>query len=595
MMSDITGKMKKVEPETPSVVSAHSGLLKTTLETVNSATSAPDSAIRELQIKSNQLYRAANELQRSNRFKSMILDSINQGIIVIDEFSELVAWNDEFLKLYDLGKTTLHKGMCIQDFSELFGPNVNCGSSQAPLSYNNRLGSLGAGEYLDLLADGTAIEINVDTRGCGGLIVTYTDVTSHFAIEARLREQQKQLRQQVTQLQSLGQSLEEARNQAVKSDQQKSRFLAMISHDIRTPMSAIISSLELLSADEIQPGQESLLQVALASGRQMLFLLSDIIEVSRSDGWNFTIEKEDVVIGDLLLSIVAAWQPFATRKSVKLDLEISQTIPYSIETDPKRLRQVVDNLLSNAIKFTEAGTVMVFADLVEDSTGDVLRIRVKDTGRGVRDDVKHKLFTEFGRVENAHEPHVEGTGLGLSICKRIVESMSGSIGAESTVGTGSVFWIKFPFVQGALAIEPAEPSPQEKQTIVDERRSLRFLVADDNEFNRIIISELLDRLGCSSKLAVDGQEAFDFFQAEDFDAILIDNYMPVANGAEVTRWIRALKSDKKSIPIFGITASELKGEHAALLDAGMTEVYTKPLNKANLSLILQTCRRSGSN
>lgn len=586
-MPKMEDKKAKLKTGAESATRTEPNIRSKAFEDDSSASIASNPALRDLQIQSNQLYRAANELQRTNRFQSMILDSINQGIVVVDEYAQLVAWNDEFLRLYGLSKTSLHKGMGLQDFSELFAPSQTSAQPSQSLSFNARLGSLKSGEYLDVLTDGTAIEIKVGLRDSGGLIATYTDVTSHFATEARLREQQKQLAQQVTQLQTLGHSLEEARNQAVKSDQQKSRFLAMISHDIRTPMSAIISSLELLSADESQADQERLRQVALASGRQMLFLLSDIIEVSRSDGWNFTIENEDVAISELLVSIVAAWKPFAARKSVKLNLAIAQTIPYSVQTDPKRLRQVLDNLLSNAIKFTDSGTVTVHVDLIGAPASEVIRIRVQDSGRGISRDMQHKLFQEFGRVENAHEPQVEGTGLGLSICKRIVESMSGTIGAESAAGSGSVFWIELPFVKGTLAVEAAKTAPPAASALAHESRSLRFLIADDNEVNRIILSTSLERLGCSCKFAVDGQQAFELFQAEDFDVVLMDNYMPIENGADVTRRIRALTTPKKSIPIIGITASEAQDEHAALLQAGMTAIYTKPLSKADLMSILQ--------
>ncbi|WP_435257640.1 ATP-binding protein [Thioclava sp. FR2] len=515
------------------------------------------------------------------------MDSINQGVVVVDEFDQLVAWNDEFLRLYKLGKTALYKGMGIRDFSDLFLPSDNDGQQAKPLSVNGRLGGLKSGEYFDVLADGTAIEIKVSTRDSGGLIATYTDVTSHISTEARLRRQRKLLEEQVTQLQTLGRSLEEARSHAVNSDQQKSRFLAMISHDIRTPMSAIISSLELLSSDQTGGDRERLLQVALASGRQMLFLLSDIIEVSRSDGWNFTVEVDDVRIGDLLASIVEAWQPYAARKPVQLHLAISESVPKSLQTDPKRLRQVIDNLLSNALKFTDVGKIVVHVDTVDGHKGERIRVRVEDSGRGISRDMQHRLFQEFGRIENAGAPKVEGTGLGLSICKRIVESLNGDISVESVEGAGSVFSIELPCVRSRNVVEAYKAAPPEERAQPAEGRTLRILVADDNEINRIVLSAMLDRLGCSSTQAADGQEAFNLLQTEDFDVVLMDHYMPFANGDEVTRWIRALDTSKNAIPVIGITASEDDVEHKALIDAGMTATYTKPLREADLASMLQ--------
>ncbi len=547
----------------------------------------PGPALRDLQVQSNQLYRAANDLQRTNRFQAMILDSINQGVVVIDEFEQLVAWNDEFLRLYGLSRTALQKGMCINDFSDLFRPLASNGTRAESVSVNDRLGHLKSGDYVDVRPDGTAIEIKVTTREAGGLIATYTDVTGHIATEARLREQRRQLEHQVTQLQALGKSLEEARCQAVRSDRDKSRFLAMISHDIRTPMSAIVSSLELLSGGEADADKDHLLQVALASGRQMLFLLSDIIDVSRADGWSFTIETDNVSIRDLLASTVAAWQPLAAARAITLDLSIAEAVPHVIQTDPKRLRQVLDNLLSNALKFTNGGEVTVQVDRIGAGGRDRLRIRVADSGRGISSDMQHKLFQEFGRIEADNAPEVEGTGLGLSICKRIIESMNGTIGVESAVGTGSVFWIELPCDTGAL--DQDAPAPESPRTAVYDGRKLRILVVDDNKINRTVLSASLDRFGCDCVQASDGQEALALVEAEDFDAVLMDNYMPGANGAEVTTWIRALPPPKNAVPIIGITASEDLGDHDALRQAGMTAVYTKPLGEAALVSILKIC------
>lgn len=516
----------------------------------------------------------------------MILDSINQGIVVVDEFSQLVAWNDKFLRLYSMSENALHKGMELQSFSELFASSANNPMLATALSSNNKLGALGQGDYLDVLADGTAIEIRVSDRNSGGLIATYTDVTAHFETEAKLRTQRKLLTGQVAQLQSLGKSLEEARKQAVHSDQQKSRFLAMISHEIRTPMSAIISSLELLSDSGHPQDQERLREVALASGRQMLFLLSDIIEVSKTDGWNFTIEVEDVKITELLTSIVDAWQPFAGQKNISLDLKIGPAFPTYMRTDPKRLRQVIDNLVSNAIKFTEVGSVNISAGIDSTPEGNVVQVRVHDTGRGISQDMQHKLFKEFSRVENSTSPKVDGTGLGLSIAKRIVTSMDGKIGAESKADQGSTFTIQLPFVPVKQIHKLQLSSPPAPSEVIDKDRAPCVLIADDNEISRIVLASALERLGCKTVSAADGIQAFEIFETQHFDLILMDHHMPISNGLDATKRIRAMTTKKKSTPVIGLTASEDHDEKTAMLDAGMSVVYTKPLSKSDLNSIL---------
>ena len=543
---------------------------------------ASSTAVRELQLISNQLFRAASELKRTNHFQSMILDNINQGVVVVDEYSQLVAWNEVFLRLYGIEKKALHKGMHIQDFAALFASDAGKGRSAEQISYNSFLGSLEPGDYFDRLANQTSVEIRVAKRDTGGLIATYTDVTTHIDTQSRLKAQGEKLGLQVNELKTLGESLKEARNQAILADQQKSRFLAMISHDIRTPIGAVISTLELLSDPSMQGDRDRLHQVALTSGKQLLFLLADIIEVSRSDGWNFAIQNEPVVIRELLHSIADAWRPLAAKKQLQLDLHHTDLLPCTLQTDPKRLRQVIDNLLSNAIKFTETGAISLFAQI----TDNTIRFEVRDTGRGIQRDKQDNLFQEFGRVISANAPEVEGTGLGLSICKRIIESMAGSMGVQSESDVGSSFWFEIPYIQ-AEGVERLVGASQLAENLVTPAGNIpRILVADDVESIRMIVGMMVEQIGCTTAFASDGEQVLKLVESETFDAILIDSQMPTINGAEATRQIRALETHQKEIPIIGVTASAIGREHQDMLEAGMNAVLTKPLDGMHLRRIL---------
>jgi signal transduction histidine kinase len=549
---------------------------------------AASDALRKLQLTSNQLLRAANELQRTNRFQSMILDNISQGVVVFDEYSQLEAWNEVFLSLYGLTKKSLQKGMHIADFSALFGSSPDLPLSDAAKSCNRRLDLLEPGQYYDRLGNGTAIDISIATRDAGGLIATYTDVTGHVDSQARLKAQGVQLALQIEELQRLGHSLEQARNQAIKSDQEKSRFLAMISHDIRTPMSAVISTLELLSDDTAMFDRDRLLKVALNSGRQMLYLLADIIEISRTDGWDFAIQDEDTPLGALLESITDAWRPLARKKGLTLDLQLAGDLPAACRTDPKRLRQVVDNLVSNAIKFTQTGGVGVVADCHAVGGHQMIRIAVRDTGRGIDAAMQHALFQEFGRIENKADQAIEGTGLGLSIARRIVESMGGTLGVESQQGMGSVFILQIPNVPVEKAIAPDNTSRRPLSLVTRTGTVPHILIADDYASNRIILAEILGLHGCTSVEAVDGPDALALFADGQVDAILMDGFMPGLDGAEVTRRIRMTTSGQKSVPIIGVTASTGTEERDALIAAGMDDVLTKPLDA---NALIQTLRR----
>lgn len=538
--------------------------------------------VRQLQLTSNQLFRAASELQRTNHFQSMILDNINQGVVVVDEYSQLVAWNEVFLKLYDVNRKAIQKGMHVRDFAAFFSPAGNETDAGSAVSCNSALFSLQAGDYFDRLENGTTIEVRVSKRETGGLIATYTDVTQHIETQKRIEHQRELLGLQIQELQALGRSLDEARERAIASDRQKSRFLAMISHDIRTPMSAVISTLELLSDPTSQADAERLREVALSSSRQMLYLLADIIEVSRSDGWNFAIQKEVVAISDVLEATADAWRPLAEQRGLSLSLALGDTLPRHVETDAKRLRQVIDNLVSNAVKFTAVGSLSISAATVSIDLTPFLRIAVTDTGRGIGEAEQHRLFQEFSRISSQGELAAEGTGLGLAICKRIIESMGGRMGLESKPSVGSTFWLEVPCFAATVAAEQPHPIQTSRPLTGAKGRQPRVLVADDVKSNRLILSMMLEKLGCRVTTAADGQEALELISDNDFDAVILDDLMPNLRGGEVAQRIRAMPSDKRNIPVLGATASTGEQEVSALREAGMDWVFAKPLSADQL-------------
>lgn len=538
--------------------------------------------LRQLQLTSNQLFRAASELQRTNHFQSMILDNISQGVVVVDEYSQLVAWNEVFLRLYNVNRKAIHKGMHLTEFAALFTSSDEGADADVPASCNSMLPSLRAGEHLDRLANGATIEVRVSKRDTGGLIATYTDVTQHIETQKRIEHQRELLGLQVRELQALGHSLDEARERAIASDREKSRFLAMISHDIRTPMSAVISTLELLSDPASVADADRLREVALSSSRQMLYLLGDIIEVSRSDGWNFAIRSEVAAPGQLLAQIADSWRPLAAQRGLSLQMSLASDLPAHVQTDAKRLRQVIDNLVSNAVKFTASGSIGLSASVVSPGPSPFLRVEVKDTGRGIGKAEQHCLFQEFGRIASRDDSATEGTGLGLAICKRIIESMGGTIGLESELALGSTFWLQVPCV--AIEAQTPEDSPVQTSGPLawSAERPPRVLVADDVKSNRIILSMMLDKLGCEVTEAVDGQAAWDLIEANDYDAIILDDQMPGLRGTEVAQRIRAMPGPKRNLPVLGATASTGDEEVGALRDAGMDWILSKPLNADEL-------------
>lgn len=410
------------------------------------------------------------------------------------------------------------------------------------------------------------------------------DITHETELAISLREQEKLLTERVKELEALGLALDEARNEAVKADQSKSRFLAMMSHDIRTPMNAILAMLELLSVGELTPEQSKMVRLALTSGNQMLILLADIIEIGRADGWTFELAAAPLDLPDFLESVSDSWRELARRKGLTIELFLAQDIPQFAEADKIRLRQVLDNLISNAVKYTFNGSVKIDCAVSEHHGRAMLRVAVIDTGPGIAKEEQEKLFNDLQRGSDPSQQEVEGTGLGLSICSRIITAMEGRIGLESYVGHGSSFWFMVPLVE----CEAPDMSGEHASTsepllpLKIQGAAPHVLVAEDIETNQIVIRSILEKLGCSYSIAKDGVEALEALENEKFDVILMDVSMPRMDGVEATKRIRAMINGRQTTPIIGVTAFAAQEEQVALLIAGMDALVVKPIKPAKL-------------
>jgi signal transduction histidine kinase/FixJ family two-component response regulator len=410
------------------------------------------------------------------------------------------------------------------------------------------------------------------------------DITHETELSISLREQGQLLTDRVKELENLGQALEEARREAVNANQAKSRFLAMMSHDIRTPMNAILAMLELLAVADLTPEQAKMVRLALASGNQMLILLADIIEIGRADGWTFELSQEQINLPEFLESVSDSWRELARRKALAIELFMDRALPEHIETDRIRLRQVLDNLISNAVKYTQCGSVKIDCALSELDGKKMLRVAVIDTGAGIAKEEQQKLFNDLQRVTGALHHDVEGTGLGLSICARIVAAMQGKIGLESYVGHGSTFWFMVPLVEcDAPDLLGLNPSPVDALGLLKIHGAVpHLLVAEDIETNQIVMRSVLDKLGCTCTIAKDGIEALEAFGNGQFDAILMDVSMPRMDGVETTRRIRAMTNGQEHVPIIGVTAFAGQEEQISLLAAGMNRIVVKPIKPGQL-------------
>jgi signal transduction histidine kinase/CheY-like chemotaxis protein/HPt (histidine-containing phosphotransfer) domain-containing protein len=395
-----------------------------------------------------------------------------------------------------------------------------------------------------------------------------------------------------------------AKDAAVASNRAKTEFLAKISHDIRTPLNAILGSADLLSGTPLSFDQAEYVNMFQRNCRRLVALINDFLDFSRIEAGAVRVEKAPFQIRETIGDAVATFREAAARKGVALGVEIDPAAPEWALGDPLRIQQVLVNLLSNALKFTDAGRVDVNVKTLSSATDRAqLRFEVRDTGPGMRLEDQDKIFAQFVQLPNqSNRQH--GVGLGLAICRDLVELMEGEIGVVSREGGGSTFHfsLRLEPVEPVLAVpDPFEPDAFEKPRPQPPRsETIRVLVAEDTEDNRVLIEHYLRGEPVELRFALNGQEALDAIQqGEQFDLILMDIDMPVMDGYTATRRIRAwqqsqapasqvVQSQNLAVPIVALSADAMREAVRASLEAGCVAHVAKPVDRDTL---LKTIRR----
>jgi len=454
-------------------------------------------------------------------------------------------------------------------------------------------------EDKDILDSGLPMTRMVELPMPGGGIITLLSTKFPLHGAAGAPDRICTIATDITERVRLERELRAAMEAAKEASRAKSDFLAKMSHELRTPLNAVLGFSELAEMAATTEERSHSLAALRDSGRTLLALVNDILDLSRVESGAISLERIPFNLHKLVHSSVEHLAVVAEHKGLRLTAEIGPGVPTHVNGDPSRLRQILVNLVANAVKFTMEGVVNISLERVgpdsppraKSPTGALmggvqLLLRVQDTGIGIPEDVQHLVFESFTQADSSTSRKYGGTGLGLAICRQLARFMGGDIWLVSEPGAGSTFFVTLPF---ALAEAPAEQqAPAKSLELPRQARSLHVLLAEDTPANTVIAQAFLRRLGHTNRHAANGQEALSFLRHEGFDLVLMDIEMPVMDGLEATRRLRAGEAGElnRFVPVLAMTAHALASYRDLCAEVGMSGFVPKPVSFQDLAEIL---------
>lgn len=571
--------------------------------------SIPKGEIADLSELFAQVFGRLQQSLRDNERLALVANGTDSGVLIADRDGRILWANASYVRMTGFERGEV-EGRYPQEILARFG---GIGAMKV-LVESAADGEARMVETISLTRQGGQYWASIEARPIRNrkgeirnYILVETDISSRKQTEIKLKRSQTELQDRIIDLQHTSIQLEQeraklartaydlalAKEAAENANRAKSAFLATMSHELRTPMNGVIGMSELLLSSELTEEQRDRISTIRESGECLLTILNDILDLSKLEAGRLELEFEAVSPKSILETVVRVLRPNAAEKGLVLTAHCDPGVPDSIMGDPTRLRQILFNLAGNAIKFTPSGEVNItISGVPAAKPGHAdLTITVRDTGIGIPEAMLPRLFTRFQQADSSISRTYGGTGLGLAITRELTSLMGGTIDVDSVEGEGSTFTIRLPaeiVTAGMAASMSAVVAPAR---VDGPAQPLRILLAEDQPVNQKLMIAVMERLGHSLAIAENGIEAIRKLREQPFDIVLMDIQMPMMDGIQTTRVIRACNEPWRNIPIVALTAHAMEGHSDLYLAAGMNGFVSKPFK---IDLLVEAIARAMS-
>nr|WP_071658850.1 response regulator [Duganella sp. HH101] len=506
------------------------------------------------------------------------------GVTIVDCDLTIRFWNPAFCQLQGFQVEVMHPGVTMADVFRCIALRGDYGPGDIEELVAARVElclKFQPHNFTRARMDGVLLNIigrpiyGLDGK-VSGFVTIYHDVTSERHYEEQLEAKNKELQQ--------------AKQQAEAASIAKGQFLSNMSHEIRTPLNCVIGMAYLALKTELDPRQRDYLEKIRFAGEHVLGIIDDILDISKIEAGKMDIQHIDFSLDQVVQTLTTVVAPKAATRNLELVFDLDPSLPPVLVGDPLRLGQVLINYANNAIKFSEQGRIEIRVRKVLGDANDCLvRFEVSDQGIGLSQAEVAKLFVSFQQADTSTTREYGGTGLGLAICKELAQLMGGDVGVDSQPGVGSTFWFTAQLgvsykTMSTLINQIGDAAGEllasaHTSVMMAALSAARILLVEDNLFNQQIAQEMLEEVGATVCLANNGVDALELLRRSDFDCVLMDVQMPLMDGLEATRRIRA-DPQLSHIPVLAMTATATTEARMRCIDAGMNDFISKPVHPA---------------